>query len=145
MMLPVGHYRVYVQYPDNGFIYQSGTKDVDVIGSTTKLGSNPLQISVPLAAPANNPIPAEIPGTFVNTVNGTISYQDGTGVPGAAVSLWQSSDDSSGNFYKKAETATDNNGNYLFNDVKDVYRTKQNVIDRLRRDQELLASLSMQA
>ena len=34
---------------------------------------------------------------------------------------------------------------HLFNDVKDVYRTKQNVIDRLRRDQELLASLSMQA
>ena len=34
---------------------------------------------------------------------------------------------------------------HLFNDVKDVYRTKQNVIDRLRRDQELLAFLSVQA
>ena len=34
---------------------------------------------------------------------------------------------------------------HLFNDVKDVYRTKQNVIDRLRRDQELLTFLSVQA
>ena len=34
---------------------------------------------------------------------------------------------------------------HLFDDVKDVYRTKQNVIDRLRRDQALLAFLSVQA
>ena len=34
---------------------------------------------------------------------------------------------------------------HLFKDVKDVYRTKQNVIDRLRRDQALLAFLSVQA
>lgn len=33
----------------------------------------------------------------------------------------------------------------LFSDVKDVYRTKQNVIERLRRDQSLLAFLSVQA
>jgi hypothetical protein len=118
MLLPVGHYRVYAQYPENGFIYQSAQKDVDVIGSTTKEGSNPLQISVPLAAPSSNPVPAEIPGTFVNTVNGTVTYQDGKGVAGAAVSLWQSSDDSSGNFYKKADTTADNNGYYQFNDVK---------------------------
>lgn len=31
---------------------------------------------------------------------------------------------------------------HLFSDVKDVYRTKQNVLERLRRDQELLAALS---
>jgi hypothetical protein len=30
---------------------------------------------------------------------------------------------------------------HLFGDVKDVYRTKQNVIERLRRDQTLLALL----
>lgn len=33
----------------------------------------------------------------------------------------------------------------LFVDVKDVYRTKQNIIDRLRRDQTLLALLGAQA
>lgn len=30
---------------------------------------------------------------------------------------------------------------HLFSDVKEVYRTKQNVIDRLRRDHDLLAAL----
>lgn len=33
---------------------------------------------------------------------------------------------------------------HLFSDVKDVYRTKQNVLERLRRDQELLLALGNQ-
>jgi DNA-directed RNA polymerase specialized sigma24 family protein len=33
----------------------------------------------------------------------------------------------------------------LFSDVKDVYRTKQNVIERLRRDETLMSYLSSQA
>jgi len=51
-------------------------------------------------------------------VNGTVSYKDGKGVAGAAVSLWQISDDTSGTYYKKGDTTTDYNGHYQFNDVK---------------------------
>ncbi len=51
-------------------------------------------------------------------MNGTVAYKDGTGVAGAAVSLWQSSDSASGNYFKKADTTTNNNGYYQFNDVK---------------------------
>lgn len=118
MMLPVGHYNVYAQYQDsNGYIYQSRPVAVDVIGATVRGESNPLQINIPRAAPASNPEPAQIPGTFVNTVNGTVTYKDGKGIPGAKVSLWQSTDDSIG-YSLKAETFTDSNGLYTFNDVK---------------------------
>jgi hypothetical protein len=117
MLLPVGHYRVYAQYGENGYIYQTRPVDVDVIGSTTKAG-NLLPITISRAAPTSNPTPAQIPGTFINTVNGTVAYKDGTGVANAAVSLWQSSDDTSGNYYKKSDTTTDSNGYYQFSDVK---------------------------
>jgi hypothetical protein len=118
MLLPVGHYRVYAQYQENGFIYQSRPLDVDVNGSTTNEGSNPIQITVPLSAPSGNPDPTAIPGTYTNTVKGIVTYQDGSSATSAVVTLWQSSDDSSGMYYKKAETTTDASGNYLFSDVK---------------------------
>jgi hypothetical protein len=118
MQLPVGHYSVYGQYKD-GTLYQSSKSvSVDVRGATTKNGNDPLQLYISLAGPASNPLPTDIPGTFMNKVNGTVSYKDGTGVPGATVSLWQSSDDNPNDFLKEAETIANNNGYYQFNDVK---------------------------
>jgi len=51
-------------------------------------------------------------------VKGTVTYLDGSGIAGATVTLWQSSDDGSGTYYKQADTTTDAIGNYLFSDVK---------------------------
>jgi hypothetical protein len=116
MYLPAGHYNVYAQYAENGYIYQSRPIQVDIVGSTTPI--NPQLITISRSAPASNPDPEEIPGNFVNTVNGTVSYKDGKGVAGATVSLWQISDDTSGTYYKKADTTTDYNGHYQFNDVR---------------------------
>ncbi|RPJ50769.1 MAG: carboxypeptidase regulatory-like domain-containing protein, partial [Methanobacteriota archaeon] len=119
MKLPVGTYSVYGQYLENGIIYQSKIiTNVNVIGVDKELDANPLAISMPMSSPAPNPIPAEIPGIFTNTVNGTVMYQDGTGIPGITVSLWQSTDGGTSNLLKKAEATTDSNGFYQFNDVK---------------------------
>jgi hypothetical protein len=119
MKLPVGTYSIYAQYQENGLIYQSPIRsNINVIGADNERDANPLTISVPMSSPASNPIPAEIPGIFTNTVNGTVMFQDGSGIPGVTVSLWQSTDVGIGNFIKKAETTSDANGYYQFSDVK---------------------------
>ena len=119
MLLPVGHYRVYGQFDDNGMLYQSSKiVEVDVKGANDKIENDPLQLYINTASPASNPIPSRIPGTFTNTVNGTVTTQDGGGVQGAAVTLLQEDDSLPGVFLKKADMITDRNGNYLFSDVK---------------------------
>jgi hypothetical protein len=119
MYLPVGHYRVYGQYDDNGMLYQSSKiVEVNVKGATDKIENDPLQLYINLGSPANNPVPPAIPGTFINTINGTVSTQDGLGVQGAAVTLYQEDDSLPGVFHKKTDTITDSNGNYRFSDVK---------------------------
>ncbi|MGA9140062.1 MAG: PEGA domain-containing protein [Methanocella sp.] len=119
MKLPIGTYSVYVQYQENGMLYQSPIKtNINVIGVDKELDANPLTLSVPMSNPANNPIPAEIPDIYTNTVNGTVMFGDGSGIPGVVVSLWQSTDVGTGNFLKKAETTSDSNGYYQFSDVK---------------------------
>jgi hypothetical protein len=119
MLLPVGHYRVYGQFDDNGMLYQSSkVVEVDIRGANDKIENDPLQLYINLGSPASNPTPPVIPGTFTNTVNGTVSTQDGMGVQGAVVTLYQEDDSLPGVFLKKADTTTDSNGNYRFSDVK---------------------------
>ncbi len=119
MVVPVGTYKVYAQYPMNGRIYQSAYTNIEVKGGNSKIECDPYSIQLSLSAPTSNPDPSAIPGTFTNTVNGTVLYKDGTIAPGAVVSLWQSSDDGvPGSFYKKDQVTADGNGHYQFNDVK---------------------------
>jgi|AGTN01.2.fsa_nt_gi PEGA domain. len=119
MVLPIGTYKVYAQYPMNGRIYQSAYTNIEVTGGYSRNDNNPFSIQLSLSAPASNPDPSAIPGTFTNTVNGTVFYKDGTTAPGTVVSLWQSSDDGiPGSFLKKDQVTADGNGHYQFNDVK---------------------------
>jgi hypothetical protein len=119
MKLPVGTYSVYGQYEENGILYQSPIQTgISVIGVDKELDANPLTISMPMSSPAPNPVPDRIPGIFANTVNGTVMFQDGSGIPDVTVTLWQATDSGIGNFLKKAEVTADSNGYYQFDDVK---------------------------
>ncbi len=129
MKLPVGTYSVYAQYMENGILYQSLIKNnINIIGVDRDIDALPLPISMPMTSTAPNPEPAEIPGIYTNTVNGTVMFQDSTGIPNIVVSLWQARDSGLGNFIKKAEAITDSNGFYQFDDVKVTSDPPENAV-----------------
>jgi hypothetical protein len=118
MHLPIGHYRVYGQYMENGMIFQSKPYEVDVYGATQYTESNALTISVPTTTPATSAWPEIIPGVFTNTVSGKVTTRDNKPLADATVTLWQSADDITRPPTKKAEARTDVNGVYQFYDVR---------------------------
>ncbi|OPY26673.1 MAG: PEGA domain protein [Methanocella sp. PtaU1.Bin125] len=141
MKLPVGTYSVYGQYMENGILYQSKIiSNVNVIGVDKELDANPLAISMPMSSPASNAVPSSIPGIFSNTVNGTVMFQDNTGIPGITVSLWQSTDGNANSFLKKAEATTDANGFYQFNDVRVTSDPPENAEVYARKDYRVSAT-----
>ncbi len=65
MLLPVGHYRVYGQYDDNGMLYQSSkVVEVDVKGANDKIENDPLQLYINRASPASRSLTVRNPGDF---------------------------------------------------------------------------------
>ncbi len=117
MRLPVGHYRVWGQYMQNGKTFQSVVKEVDVVGATNYLDVNNIVVSVPLSLATQNPNPSNMPtNSQVNVVSGFVTYKDGRPVVGQAVLLYQATDNGSG-YLKTDETETDRSGFYQFRGV----------------------------
>lgn len=119
MRLPVGHYKVWGQYMENGMLFQSSKMmDVDVVGSTNYLDTNSVTVSVPLSAAAQNPVPSSMPtGDEQNVVSGYVTFKDGKGIPDQVVKLYQSTDDGM-SYLTKGETRTDINGYYEFRGIQ---------------------------
>lgn len=119
MHVPVGHYKVYGQYMENGMIFQSALKEIDVTGTNTYQEANPTQVLMPISAAHPNPVPSEFPAADnMNIISGTVSFKDGKPLSDQTVSLYESYDDGMSGFYKVDETKTDGSGYYQFYDAK---------------------------
>lgn len=119
MRLPVGHYRVWGQYKQNGMVFQSSVKEVDVAGASNYLDVNNIVVSVPLTSATSNPNPENMPtSTLQNSISGYVTYKDGKPIPDQVVSLYQATDDGMSGYLKKGEIKTDANGYYQFYGVE---------------------------
>ncbi|CAJ37368.1 carboxypeptidase regulatory-like domain-containing protein [Methanocella arvoryzae] len=120
MRLPVGHYKVWGQYMENGMIFQSSKiLDVDVIGATNYLDSLSTTVLIPMSAAAQNPQPPEMPTQEqLNILSGYVTYKDGKPIPDQVVTLYQSTDDGMSGYLKVGEARTDQNGFYQFYGVQ---------------------------
>ena len=120
MRLPVGHYKVWGQYMENGMIFQSNKiQDVDVVGATNYLDVNSMTVPVPLSAAAQNPQPSEMPTQDqLNIVSGYVTYKDGKPIVDQTVTLYQVTDDGMSGYLKVGEAKTDPNGFYQFYGVQ---------------------------
>lgn len=119
MRLPVGHYRVWGQYAQNGMIFQTPIKDIDVVGATNYMDVNNIVLTMPLQSPVANPIPVEPPTAYQHdTVAGHVYYRDGKPVPDQVVRLYQSTDDGLSGYLIKGEATTNSSGYFCFSDVQ---------------------------
>ncbi|WP_424359438.1 carboxypeptidase-like regulatory domain-containing protein [Methanocella sp. MCL-LM] len=120
MRLPVGHYKVWGQYMENGMIFQSSKiMDVDVTGASNYLDVISTTVLVPLSAAASNPQPAEMPTQDqLNIVSGYVTYKDGKPIVDQPVTLYQVTDDGMSGYLKVGEARTDPNGFYQFYGVQ---------------------------
>ncbi|BAI63025.1 hypothetical protein MCP_2953 [Methanocella paludicola SANAE] len=119
---PAGSYILYAQHRENGVVYESARKAVNVTPNAAVTEVLDTRIILPLTSPSSSPDPAEAPAHHENRVIGIVLTKDSQPLPGVTVALYQRSDNGS-TFVpmvtdgRTVSATTNDQGRYAFSGV----------------------------